>query len=1014
MQLRKFKSSKLTVFSRENHFRPRPFSTLAVPCLENQQEREERQPTTNHGFVSLPDHPNPEISCFYQKGFSQITREATGKALHGLCITGLLSLGVFLNNTLISMYSRFGCARAARHVFDEMRDRNESSWNNMMSGLVRLGLYRETVGLFSEMLAFGVRPSGVLVASLMTGCGRSGFLVGEGVQVHSFAVKVGFLSDVFVGTSLLHFYGTYGLVLNARRLFEEMPNTNVVSWTSLMVGFLDNGNPSEVMNMYRNMRREDVDCNENTFATVITSCGLMENDLLGYQVLGHVIKFGLENNVSVSNSLISMFGNFGRVKEARGVFDSMSERDTISWNSMISVYVRSGFCDGSLRCFHWMRNVHKEINTTTLSTLLSVCGSVDNLRWGRGIHGLVVKLGLHLDVCVCNTLLGMYSEAGRSEDAEFVFQEMPEKDSISWNSLMVCYIQDGKCLDALKIFSNMLLKHKIVNYVSFTSALAACSDPEFVIQGKIIQALAILTGLHENLVVGNAILTMYAKSGMMAEAKKVFQMMPERNEVTWNAFIGGYAENGEPDEAVKAYKLMREKGLPVDYITIANVLGACLAPGNLLKHGMPIHAHIVLTGFESNKYVQNSLITMYAKCGDLNSSNYIFDGLANKNSVSWNAMIAANAHHGCGEEILKLISKMRCTGLELDQFSFSEGLAATAKLALLEEGQQLHGLAIKLGFASDLFVTNAAMDMYGKCGEIDDVLRVSPQPMQRARMSWNILISVFARHGHGGLVEEGLAYYTAMTKEFGVPTGIEHCKATERLFELNPSDDSAHVLYSNICATTGRWEDVENVRRQMGSNKIKKQPACSWVKLKDGVSSFGMGDKSHPQTLQIYSKLEELKKMIKEAGYVPDTSYALHDTDEEQKEQNLWDHSERVALAFGLINTPEGSTIRVFKNLRVCGDCHSVYKFISKIIRRRIILRDPYRFHHFSSGKCSCSDYWFDGAAPEPRKGIRSGHVPGSKCIPFPQLLDASQSLLPAEELKKRFEQEGFASNREA
>ncbi|KAK1589383.1 hypothetical protein Q3G72_033426 [Acer saccharum] len=571
-----------------------------------------------------------------------------------------------------------------------------------------------------------------------------------------------------------------------------------------------------------------------------------------------------------------MFGNFGRVKEARGVFNSMSERNTISWNSMISVYVRSGFCDRSLRCFHWMRNVHKEINTTTLSTLLSVCGSVDNLRWGRGIHGLVVKLGLHLDVRVCNTLLGMYSEAGRSEDAEFVFQEMPEKDSISWNSLMGCYIQDGKCLDALKIFSNMLLKQKIVNYVSFTSALAACSDPEFVIQGKIIQALAIL-------IVGNAILTMYAKSGMMVEAKKVFQMKPERNEVTWNAFIGGYAENGEPDEAVKAYKLMRENGLPVDYITIANVLGACLAPGNLLKHGMPIHANIVLTGFESNKYVQNSLITMYAKCGDLNSSNYIFDGLANKNSVSWNAMIAANAHHGCGEEILKLISKMRCTGLELDQFSFSEGLAATAKLALLEEGQQLHGLAIKLGFASDLFVTNAAMDMYGKCGEIDDVLRVSPQPMQRARMSWNILISVFARHG--------------LLSSCKIHQNLELAqKATERLFELNPSDDSAHVLYSNICATTGRWEDVENVRRQMGSNKIKKQPACSWVKLKDGVSSFGMGDKSHPQTLQIYSKLEELKKMIKEAGYVPDTSYALHDTDEEQKEQNLWDHSERVLL----------------------------------------------------------------------------------------------------------------------
>lgn len=159
-------------------------------------------------------------------------------------------------------------------------------------------------------------------------------------------------------------------------------------------------------------------------------------------------------------------------------------------------------------------------------------------------------------------------------------------------------------------------------------------------------------------------------------------------------------------------------------------------------------------------------------------------------------------------------------------------------------------------------------------------------------------------------------------------------KAAEHLSKLDPSDDSNYILYSNVCATTGRWKDVENVRRQMGSNKIKKKPACRQVKLKDGVSSFGMGNQSHTQSGQIYAKLEELRKMIKEAGYVPDTSQALQDIDEEQKEQNLWNHSERLALAFGLMNTPEGSTVRIFKNLRVCSDCHSVFKYISKIIRK--------------------------------------------------------------------------------
>lgn len=937
------------------------------------------------------------------------------------------------------MYARFGYIRCARYLFEEMPERNEASWNTMVSGFVRLGLYHEAVCFFCEMGGYGVKASGFVIASLVTACDRSGCLFREGTQLHGFAVKYGLFSDVFVGTSLLHFYGAYRLVDSARKLFEEMPDKNVVSWTSLMAGYSDIGEPMEVMSIYKRMRCEDIDCNENTLATVISACGLLEDGLLGHQIMAHVLKFGLETNVSVGNSLVNMFGCLGSVEKAGYIFAHMGERDTISWNSMISANAHNGFYEESLRCYHLMRCVHGEVNSTTLSTLLSVCGSVDNLKWGRGFHGIVLKMGLSSDVCICNTLVSMYSEAGRSEDAELVFQGMQERDLISWNSMMVSYVQDAKSLDALEILAEMISTGKEVNYITFTCALAACSNPKFLIEGKILHALTVVSGLFEWPIVGNALVTMYAKAGMMTEAERVLQTMSRHEVVTWNALIGGHVENGQTDEAMKAFQLMRKEGISADYITITSVLGACVTPNDLRKYGTPIHAHIVLTGFESDKYVQNSLITMYGKCADLASSKYIFDRLAHKNSISWNACLAGNSNHGHGEEVLKLIVTMRSDGVELDQFSFSEGLAATAKLAMLEEGQQLHGLAVKLGFEADSFVANAAMDMYGKCGEMDDVLRILSPPVNRSRLSWNILISAFARHGyfqearetfdemlkmgitpdhvtfvsllsacnHGGLVDEGLAYYFSMSKDFGILPGIEHCvciidllgrsgrldqaetfiaqmpvppndliwrsllaasklhgnldlgrKAAERLLELDPSDDSAYVLYSNVCATTGRWEDVENVRKQMGSNNIKKQPACSWVKLKNRVSSFGIGDRTHPETKEIYTKLGELKKMIKEAGYVPDTSYALQDTDEEQKEHNLWNHSERLALAFGLINTPQGTTIRIFKNLRVCCDCHSVYKFVSEITRRKIILRDPYRFHHFSRGKCSCCDYW--------------------------------------------------------
>lgn len=1007
-----------------------------ILSLQNQFNR----PSVSIPFLEEPtSHAIASVSNFQQKGFSQIGGKTSGRALHALCVKGSICLSIFHSNTLVSMYAKFGDIETARQVFDRMPQRNEASWNQMVSCCVRVGLYSEATGLFGKMRIEGFEPNGFVISSLITACTRSESMVNEGLQLHNFVFKCGLLYDIFVATALLYFYGTYGFIVSAKDLFEEMTDRNVVTWTSLMVAFSDNGDSEEVINLYKRMKYEGVNCNENTLATVITSCGLLEDELLSHQILSHVSKLGFLSNVSVANSLISMFGSRGNVENAVDVFERINERDTISWNAIISAYAHNELHEQCLRHFSRMRICHNEINSTTLSSLLSVCSSPDHLKLGEGLHALVFKLGVDLNICVCNTLLNMYFETGRVKDADFLFREMPAKDLISWNLIISFYVQDGDCLDALNAFSKLLGMKKSFNYVTFASALAACSYPEFLKEGKIVHALVILFGLHENSVIGNSLITMYGKYGMMTEAKRVVEAMPKRDVVTWNSLIGGHAENEEPEEAIKAFRLMREQGTPENYITMVNILGAFWTGNQLVRQGMPIHARITLTGFESDDYVKNSLITMYGKCGDFYSSNFIFHGLPNKNSITWNAVVAANAHHGHGEEALKLFREMINVRVPLDQFSFSASFAAAANLAIVEEGKQIHSLVIKLGFNSNLYVINALMDMYGKCGEMNDVLKLVPEPIYRTRLSWNVLISALSRHGcfhearetfyemlkvgpkpdhvtfvsllsacsHGGLVNEGLWYFKSMTKDYGVPPGIEHCvciidlygrsgllseaesfieempvppnelvwrsllaackthgnlelgkKAAKKLVELDPSDDSAYVLYSNVCATTGKWEEVESIRQKMVINNIKKKPACSWVKLKNKVSLFGMGDDSHPQAKQIYSKLDEIRKMIKEAGYVADTSFALHDTDEEQKEQNLWNHSERLALAFGLINTPEGSTLRIFKNLRVCGDCHSFYKFVSGIIRREIVLRDPYRFHHFRNGECSCCDYW--------------------------------------------------------
>ncbi|KAJ9562647.1 hypothetical protein OSB04_007807 [Centaurea solstitialis] len=979
---------------------------------------------------------NPIVSSFLQKGFSEITDEIVGKSLHGFCIKRFGRISVFHTNTLINMYSKCGKLEDAWKVFDEMPQRNEATWNTMISAFVRVSSYQDAFDSFSRMRSQGFETSGFVVASLLTGCTSSGVMLLQGIQLHGLIVKNGLLdNNVYAGTVLLNFYSGYGFHLTARGIFEKMPEKNVVSWTSLMVGYSDVGSFMEVVDLYQEMRREDVGCNENTFTTVIASCGSLEYESLGLQVLGDVVKRGFDRDLSVANSLISMFGNVGRVRDACYVFDRMRVRDTVSWNAMISAYARNCWFTNSFNCFSSMRDGGADLDAITLSAVLSACGSMDDVVWGCAVHGLAVKLGFGSNLCLCNTLLGMYSESGRSDEMVRLFDEMPEKDSISWNSLIAGHVQEGEYLDALTVFVRMVRRRISVNHVTFASALSACSDPELSGKAEIVHGLVFTSGFCDNLIVGNALVTMYGKQKMMRKAEQVFERIPEKDLVTWNTLIGGYAGCEEPNRAIEAFNSMRKSNEPRNYITMVHMLGSCVDSDYLLSHGMALHSHVNITGFNSDDYVKNSLITMYGKCNDLEASVRIFDGFVNKAHVSWNAIVAVYAHHGNGEEALKRFSEMNKTGIRLDQFSFSAALAAAASLSGLEEGQQLHGLTVKSGFDSNQYVTTATLDMYAKCGEIDDVKKLLPEPNDRPRVLWNVLISGLARQGsfqeaneafhemvktgtnpdhvtfvsvlsacsHGGLVDEGLDYFSSMTEKYGVPVGIEHCvcvidllgrsgrlteaesfvntmpvppndfvwrsllaacrvhgdselgkRAAGRLLKSNPSDDSAYVLYSNVCASSGKWEAVRDLRAEMESTNVKKKPACSWIKIGRKVSSFSIGDKSHPENGNIYAKLDEIERLVREAGYVPDTSFSLQDIDEEQKEDHLWKHSERLALAYGLINTPEGSGLQIFKNLRVCGDCHSVFKFVSKIVSRKIVLRDPFRFHHFSDGKCSC------------------------------------------------------------
>ncbi|CAO1939666.1 unnamed protein product [Urochloa humidicola] len=924
-----------------------------------------------------------------------------------------------------------------------MPHRTSSSWYTAVSGCVRCGLDSVAFALLRDMRENNVPLSGFALASLVTACERRGWGEGAacGAAIHALTHRAGLMGNVYIGTALLHLYGSRALVPDAQRLFWEMPERNVVSWTSLMVALSSNGYLDEALASYHRMRREGVPCNANAFATVVSLCGSLEDEAAGLQVAAHVVVSGLHTHVSVANSLITMFGNLGRVQDAERVFDGMEERDQISWNAMISMYSHEGACSQCFKVFSDMR-CHGGVrpDVTTLCSLVSVCASPEHVALGCGVHSLCNKSGLHTSALVGNALVNMYSAAGKLDEAESLFWNMSRRDVISWNTMISSYVQNDSCVEALETLGQLLQTDEVSpNHMTFSSALGACSSPEALMDGRTVHAMVLQRNLQNNLLIGNSLLTMYSKCNLMEDAERVFQSMPCCDVVSCNVLIGGYSTLEDATKAMHVFSWMRSIGIKPNYITMINLQGSCKSSDDLRGYGMPLHAYITQAGLSADEYITNSLITMYATCGDLESSTDIFCRSNNKSAISWNAIVAANVRHGRGEEALKLFMDLRHAGNKLDRFCVAECLSSSASLASLEEGMQLHGLSVKCGLDSDCHVVNAAMDMYGKCGKMDDMLKMLPDPASRPTQCWNTLISGYAKYGyfkevedtfkhmvsmgkkpdyvtfvallsacsHAGLVDKGIDYYNSMASSFGISPGIKHCvcivdllgrlgqfaaaekfieempvlpndliwrsllsssrtyknmdigrKAAKKLLELDPFDDSAYVLLSNLYATNARWVDVDKLRSHMKTIKLNKRPACSWLKLKNEVSTFGIGDRSHIHAEKIYAKLDEILLKLREVGYVADTSSALHDTDEEQKEQNLWNHSEKLALAYGLIAVPEGSTIRIFKNLRVCSDCHLVFKLVSMVYHREIVLRDPYRFHQFKGGSCSCSDFW--------------------------------------------------------
>ncbi|XP_047180832.1 pentatricopeptide repeat-containing protein At5g16860 [Vigna umbellata] len=787
-------------------------------------------------------------------------------------------------------------------------------------------------------------------------------------------------------TDLIGAYMTCNSTTVAIQLLERLPPSpsSVFWWNQLIRRALHLGTPRQVFALFLRMKSLGWTPDHYTFPFVFKACPFLS---LGASLHATVARSGFASNVFVSNALVSMYGKCGALTHAQHVFDDLCQQgvqDLVSWNSIVSAYM--GACDlkTSLLLFRKMTRVNlMSPDVISLVNVLPACGSLAALLHGREVHGFAIRSGLVDDVFVGNAVVDMYAKCGEVEEANKVFQRMVFKDVVSWNAMVTGYSQAGRLKHALSLFERMReedIELDVVtwtavitgyaqrgqgcealdvfrqmcsccsrpNAVTLVSLLSACASVGALLHGKETHCYAIkfILGLDgpdpgdDDLKVINGLIDMYAKCQNTEVARKMFDSVSskDRDVVTWTVMIGGYAQHSDANHALQLFSEMFYESTKPNDFTLSCALVAC-ARLAALRFGRQIHAYVLRNCYGSvMMFVANCLIDMYSKCGDVDTAQMVFDNMPHRNAVSWTSLMTGYGMHGRGEDAVRVFYEMRKVSLVPDGITFLVLLYACSHSGMVDQGIDFFN-RMRKEFGVDPGPEHYAcmVDLWGRAGRLGEAMKlIDEMPMEPTPVVWVALLSACRLHSN---VEVGEL-------------------AAKRLSELESGNDGSYTLLSNIYANASRWKDVARIRYMMKRSGIKKRPGCSWVQGRKGVATFFVGDRSHSQSQQIYETLADLIHRIKAIGYVPQTSFALHDVDDEEKGDLLFEHSEKLALAYAILTLPPAAPIRITKNLRICGDCHTAITYISKIIENEIILRDSSRFHHFRKGSCSCKGYW--------------------------------------------------------
>lgn len=577
-----------------------------------------------------------------------------------------------------------------------------------------------------------------------------------------------------------------------------------------------------------------------------------------------------------------------------------------------------------------------DVDSSTYDALVSACIGLKSIRGVKRVFNYMVSNEFVPDQYMRNRVLLMHVKCGMMVDARKLFDEMPEKNLVSWNTIIAGLVESGNYEEAFRLFLIMWEEYSDGGSRRFATMIRASAGLGFIAVGRQLHSCAMKMGVGDDIFVSCGLIDMYSKCGSIEDAQCVFDLMPEKTTVGWNSIIAGYALHGYSEEALSMYQEMRDSGVNMDHFTFSIIIRICTRLASL-EHAKQAHAALIRHGFGSDIVANTALMDFYSKWGRVEDARRIFDKMPRKNIISWNALIAGYANHGQGTDAVEMFEQMLREKMTPNHVTFLAVLSACSSSGLSELGWEIFQSMNRDHKIKPRAMHYACMiELLGREGLLDEAFAViRSSPFKPTTNMWAALLTACRVHGN---LELG---------KF----------AAEKLYGMEPEKLSNYVLLLNIYNRSGKLKEAAAVMQTLKRKGLRMLPACSWIEVKKQPHVFLSGDKSHVQTVEIYKKVDDLILEISEYGYVPEAKTLLPDVDE-QEERILLYHSEKLAIAFGLINTSGWTPLQIVQSHRICNDCHKAVKLIALVTGREIVVRDASRFHHFKDGRCSCGDYW--------------------------------------------------------